>query len=186
MPTEPIRYAAFMRAINVGKRRVKMAELVRHVESLGFDDVQTLIASGNVAFTDPFGRSAEQVAEAFDTGVSELLGFDVVSVFRTADEVAAVVAAQPLGSPDDDDWSPDDVVHVSFLFGDPPPEAHERFAALSSADDRFAIVGRELYWRRRGKLTDSVVDAKTLARALGVEATARRLDTVAKMEALLR
>ncbi len=177
-----------MRAINVGKRRVKMDALRSHVDALGFTDAATLIASGNVAFTDPLGRSSTEVGEIFDSGLSKALGFDVVSALRTQDEVEAMIDARPFGSPGDPgtDWTDDDVVHVSFLLADPPPEAAERLALLESEVDRFCLVGREVFWRRRGKLTDSAIEPKVLSRAIGVESTARRLDTVVKMSPLLR
>ena len=47
------RYVAFLRAINVGGRRVKMHHLRELFESLGFSNVETFIASGNVIFDSP-------------------------------------------------------------------------------------------------------------------------------------
>jgi uncharacterized protein (DUF1697 family) len=44
------RYIALLRAINVGGHLVKMDALRRHFEELGFDPVETFIASGNVMF----------------------------------------------------------------------------------------------------------------------------------------
>lgn len=44
------RYVAFLRAINVGGRTVKMDRLREIFESLGLGDVETFIASGNVIF----------------------------------------------------------------------------------------------------------------------------------------
>ncbi len=54
------RYVAFLRAINVGGRTVAMRELTRIFERLGFSDVGTFIASGNVIFryAEPIGRGA--------------------------------------------------------------------------------------------------------------------------------
>ena len=72
-----------------------------HVEALGFTDAATLIASGNVAFTDPLGRSSSEVGAVFDSGISEALGFEVVSAIRTQAEVEAVIDARPFGSPGD-------------------------------------------------------------------------------------
>ncbi|MBI1730339.1 DUF1697 domain-containing protein [Candidatus Acetothermia bacterium] len=48
------RYAAFLRGINVGgKKIIKMAELREAVESLGFRNVRTILASGNLLFDAP-------------------------------------------------------------------------------------------------------------------------------------
>ena len=46
-----VRYVALLRGINVGgKTLIKMADLRACFEQLGFDDVSTYIASGNVLF----------------------------------------------------------------------------------------------------------------------------------------
>jgi len=45
------RYIAFLRGINLGKRRLLMSQLKALFEELGFDDVETFIASGNVVFS---------------------------------------------------------------------------------------------------------------------------------------
>ena len=53
-----MRYVAFLRAINVGGRVVKMDDLRRHFVSMGLSDVQTFIASGNVIFESPARSTA--------------------------------------------------------------------------------------------------------------------------------
>jgi len=45
------RYVALLAGINVGGRTIKMADLKALFESLGFTEVKTLLASGNVLFT---------------------------------------------------------------------------------------------------------------------------------------
>jgi hypothetical protein len=47
------RYVVFLRAINVGGRRIKMDHLRRLFEALGFFNVKTFTASGNVIFDSP-------------------------------------------------------------------------------------------------------------------------------------
>jgi hypothetical protein len=47
------RHVAFLRGINVGGRRVTMAQLCAAFEALGFAEVGTFLASGNVTFSTP-------------------------------------------------------------------------------------------------------------------------------------
>jgi len=54
------RYVAFLRGINLGKRRVKMEQLRRHFEGFGLENVATFIASGNVVFDSPRQDRAER------------------------------------------------------------------------------------------------------------------------------
>ena len=88
------RHAAFLRGVNLGKRTVKSAELKAAFEALGFTDVKTLLASGNVLFDAKAGKGLKQKIEA---GLKAAFGFDVPIVLRTLDELKALVAADPFG-----------------------------------------------------------------------------------------
>ncbi len=58
--------------------------------------------------------------------------------------------------------------------------------ALSNEDDRFRVHQRELYWLRRGRLSDSTIKDADLARALGkAQVTARNANTVRRLAAKL-
>jgi uncharacterized protein (DUF1697 family) len=72
------RLIAFLRAVNVGGRNVTMEQLRAHFSALGFTDVNTFIASGNVLFTsraekpaEPPEASAVERLKAFKTDIDE-------------------------------------------------------------------------------------------------------------------
>ena len=75
-------YIAFLRAINVGGRTVKMDRLRGLFEHLGYADVETFIASGNVIFQSPAEdtRALEQQIEAH---LAASLGYEVATFVRT-------------------------------------------------------------------------------------------------------
>jgi uncharacterized protein (DUF1697 family) len=83
-----MKYVAFLRAINVGGRVVKMEALRGHFEALGFADVDTFIASGNVIFES----AAEQasVKTTIEAHLRSSLGFEVATFVRTIAEVHEV------------------------------------------------------------------------------------------------
>jgi uncharacterized protein (DUF1697 family) len=70
------RYVAFLRAINVGGHIVKMDALRRHFASLGFDDVETFIASGNVIFQSR-STAAAALERRIEACLEERLGYEV-------------------------------------------------------------------------------------------------------------
>lgn len=109
------RYAAFLRGVNLGKRTVRSAELRAAFEALGFTDVKTLLASGNVLFDARPGKTLKDKIEA---GLKAQFGFEVGTVLRSADELAAMVAADPFGRAEGDDAK----LHV-MLFDAPVPAA---------------------------------------------------------------
>lgn len=104
-------YVAFLRGINLGNRRIKMAELRAAFESWGFANVQTLLASGNVVFeaeeVDPAALKA-----AVEAGIRSSFGFDAAAVIRTAAQIAALVAADPAKNVA---VTKDTKLHVTFL-----------------------------------------------------------------------
>ena len=88
------RYAAFLRGVNLGKRTVKSAELKLAFEALGYTNVKTLLASGNVLFD---ARPSKSVQQKIETGLEEKFGFRIRVVLRSLDELRAMVAADPYG-----------------------------------------------------------------------------------------
>ncbi len=86
MPT----YVAFLRAVNVGGRFVRMAELRRTLEDAGFDEVETHIQSGNVLVRSRH-RSTTTAARRMSGVLGEWAGFDIPCIVRTPDQVRALV-----------------------------------------------------------------------------------------------
>ena len=87
------RHVAFLGGINVGGHRVAMADLKRHVEELGFTDVSTYIASGNVVFSTRTTK-LEPLVEAH---LEAALGYAVPTFVRRDAEVVALAGASPFG-----------------------------------------------------------------------------------------
>ena len=85
-------YVAFLRAVNVGGRFVKMAELRSELEGAGFTDVETHIQSGNV-FVRSGRRSTGAVSTEMARVLGEWAGFDVPCVVRTPTQLRAALAA---------------------------------------------------------------------------------------------
>jgi uncharacterized protein (DUF1697 family) len=77
------RYVAFLRGMNLGGRRIKNDELRWHFEEMGFEDVATFRASGNVGFSSS-GREAEgKLGQRVEAELDERLGYDVPPPTRT-------------------------------------------------------------------------------------------------------
>ncbi|MFC4855677.1 DUF1697 domain-containing protein [Actinophytocola glycyrrhizae] len=90
-------YIALLRAINLAaRRRVAMADLRAWLTGLGYDDVRTLLQSGNAVFRTR--KKAASVRKEVEAVLEQGAGFHIDCVLRTADELRAVVAADPLGA----------------------------------------------------------------------------------------
>ena len=92
-------FVAFLRAVNVGKRQVKMAALRTELEANGFTEVTTFIASGNLRVETSM-RAAAKVEKELERVMEAWLGFDVPTMVRTPKQlVAAYDAGADLKSP---------------------------------------------------------------------------------------
>jgi uncharacterized protein (DUF1697 family) len=92
-----VQYLALLRGINVGgKNLVKMADLRAAVEAMGFTDVATYIASGNVLFRAP-RQKRDQLAARIESQLSRQFGTDVKVVLLTKAQLKGVIDGAPRG-----------------------------------------------------------------------------------------
>ncbi len=176
------RLIAFLRAINVGGHVVKMERLRALFAELGYQQVETFIASGNVIFAAPPEPPAalEQAIEAHLQGA---LGYEVTTFIRSDAELAVVAGRQPF--PADELALPGASLFVSFMKALPAAATQERVLALRNPVDDFAFHGREFYWLRRTREQESITDRPQFARAFGGEGlgTMRNITTVRRLAA---
>lgn len=93
-----MRAVALLRGINVGRaKRLAMADLRRVATSLGWTDVSTVLATGNLLFTSARGTSV-QLASALERALLSDLGLTTRVVVLSADQVATVIREQPFGA----------------------------------------------------------------------------------------
>jgi uncharacterized protein (DUF1697 family) len=142
MTQPPHRYVAFMRALNVGGRIVKMDHLRALFQELGFANVATYIASGNVIFDSP-ETDTGKLETTINDHLEKALGYAVGTYVRTPAELARVAVHRPFAAGDLD--APGHTLYVNFLPHELPAEAVERLLALRTEVDDFAVHGREMY-----------------------------------------
>jgi uncharacterized protein (DUF1697 family) len=177
-----VRYAALLRGINVGgNKMVPMADLRAMTAKLGFEDPKTLLQSGNLVFgakSQPTAR-LEQVLEA---ATKKTIGVECSYLLRTADEWAAIIAANPFAK-----FAKSNPAYLVVTFCREAPDAAAlktlRLEARGGED--FKAHGRELYlWYPDGQGTSKLAIALSKNK-LGTICTARNWNTVTKIRALL-
>lgn len=168
---------AFLRAINVGGRVVKMTTLASLFEELGFAEVATFIASGNVVFRSRATRAA--LESSIERRLQAALGYPVVTFVRSTAEVAAVAVCNPFARPIPEGGR----LFVGFLRSAPSAAARARVAALATPTDELRVRGRELYWLCATPSMQSILSGAVLEKALGAPATLRNVNTVRRLAA---
>jgi len=171
------KYITFLRAINVGGHTVKMDFLRQMFESLGFADVETFIASGNVIFESKAGN-AKTLEKKIETCLHEALGYEVATFIRTDAELAEIAAYKPFPQSQLDALA---ALNIGFLADPLDAAAKQKLVSLKTDIDDFHVHGRELYWLCKKKQSDSKISNVAIEKALGVKSTLRGVNTVKKL-----
>jgi uncharacterized protein (DUF1697 family) len=175
------RYIALLRGINVGGHVVKMERLRAVFSGLGFTEVETFIASGNVIFSSP-ERDSATLERRVEVALAKALGYEVATFIRTPAELEAIATHRPFGVEPEAGAG---TIYIMFLARPLGPPARKQIAALATPSDDFACQGREVYWCRRGNLLDSTVSGAAMGKALGGTTTMRNRNTIVRLAARL-
>jgi uncharacterized protein (DUF1697 family) len=173
------RYVAFLRGMNLGGRRIKNEELRSEFEALGFEDVATFRASGNVIFRSS-GGSEPALTKKIEAGLGDALGYEVPVFLRGCPEVAAIAAAEPFDAKLV--AASKGKLQVTFLKKKSSAAARAKVESLSTDADRLVLADRELYWLPSGGISESALDLKAIDAALG-SGTMRTMGTVEQIAA---
>ena len=171
------KYIAFLRAINVGGHTVKMDHLRQIFESLGFSNVETFIASGNVIFNVK-SKDAGTLERTIEQKLKEALGFEVATFLRTDKELADIADYKPFKPAQLDSAV---AFNVAFLSEPLDDKSKKSLMALKTDIDDFHVHGREIYWLCLKKQSESKFSNAVLEKTLGRKATLRGLNTVRKL-----
>lgn len=176
------RYVAFLRGMNLGKRRIKNEELRKHFEAMGLEEVATFRASGNVIFATPKPEAEAKLAARVEAELDSRLGYDAPVFLRSEKEMAAIAAQAPF--PAAKVKKSKGKLQVSLLKKKPSAAARKKVLALASDEDLLALEGRELYWLPSGGLLESDLDLKAIEKLLGAD-TRRTMGTIEQIAAKL-
>lgn len=167
-------YVSMLRAVNVGgTSRIKMHALQRVYESMGFTDVRTLLASGNVVFRSRL-KDRTQLVKRIMQEIERQLGLEVEVILRTLPELASIVDRGPVLSSRAD---PSKLV-VMFLADVPAASAQAALLKWHKGPEMVELRGPEIYLYYpngigRSKLSNAVLENK-----LDTAGTARNWNTL--------
>jgi uncharacterized protein (DUF1697 family) len=166
-------WVALLRGINLGKaRRVAMADLRALLEGLGYDEVRTLLQSGNAVFTA--AGSATKLETAIERQIEQELGLRVTVMVRSAARLRTIVDDNPFAVPDADPKQ----LHVVFLSAPPPKQQVSSLDPDDYAPDEFAVGDRVIYLR----LPNGVAGSRfPWDRSFAVDTTMRNWNTTTKL-----
>jgi uncharacterized protein (DUF1697 family) len=156
-----VRYAAFLRAVNLGKnRRVTNDRLKALFEEAGAEDVSPFRTSGNVVF-----EASRDTARGLEKHLEKALGHEMVIFLRSTKEVKEIAAAEPF--PAKDVNRSKGKLQVVLFDRKPTAAVRKKALALATDQDRLAFGTRELFWLPSGGYMEAELDRKELDELVG-------------------
>ena len=172
------RYVAFLRGINLGKRRLEMSRLRDVFDALGFDDVDTFIASGNVLFSTR-ERNTRTLEARIAAHLAQKLGYDVDTFVRTLEHVEAIARSTPFP-----EASESCTVTVAFMHDELDARAAALLAGIETETDAFIVKSTEYFWMCTTRTSDSRIWTLPEVKALKLpSATMRNMTSIRKLAA---
>ena len=175
-----IRYIAFLRAINVGGHNVKMEQLRALFEAMGFSNVETFIASGNVIFESDNPEVSGLLEKKIEKELQQALGYAVATFLRTPAELAELAEYQAFPA---DSLDAMQALNVAILAHAPSEAGTQKLMALKTDIDDFQVYKQAIYWLCKKKQSESTFSNTVLEKALGQQSTLRGIQTIRKMAA---
>jgi uncharacterized protein (DUF1697 family) len=170
-----VKYAAFLRGINVGNIRIKMSDLKSVFERVGCTDVTTFLQSGNVVFNSPDGITA--LKQKLEEELTRSFHYEAYVLLYPHDTLANVLEHYP--------FERVDAQHAYALF----VESATVFEELKTLVE---VVGEErpdiafgeqvIYWRTpKGHSVDTPFSKLLVKAKYKSSTTMRNINTLEKM-----
>ncbi|GGD69664.1 DUF1697 domain-containing protein [Croceicoccus mobilis] len=171
------RYAAFFASMNVGGNRLKMTELRDALEREELEDVETVVASGNVLFTFD-ERPSDGLSEMLAFIVNDRFGFPTFAAVRSKEEVRAAIMDNPFHGEGDDKF-----VHTLFLDREADPDQFKVMMAAyeGRGPERVALGDRCLYADYGEGVADSKLTKAFIERKLDRQCTGRNMSSLKRI-----
>ena len=177
-----MKYIALLRGINVGgNKKVPMAILRETLEALGYQNVKTLLNSGNVVFESD-EKTIDVLAKTIEKKLEEVFNVHIPTILRTYDNIQKLIESDPFKNIL---VTPQTRLYITFLASKPssnlpiPYKSPEKdFIILQVTDTE--IISVLTLSEKRG-----TVDAMSiLEKEFGKQITTRNWNTVVKISKL--
>jgi uncharacterized protein (DUF1697 family) len=175
------RLIALLRAVNVGGRKLPMAELRDLCAELGWKEVETYIQSGNVVFSA--AGEAGGIERSLEKAILDRFGMDVPVMVRTAAEWAGYAAANPFP-----EAARDEPNRLLLMVSKRPPaaDAAERLMERARVGEAVKAAGGALWFHFGQGVGTSKLTPAAIDRAAGSPSTGRNWRTVLKLGEMAR
>lgn len=166
---------------------IKMEELRAMFDALRFGNVKSYINSGNIAFdcvSSPHvskGSTPEiTLSDQIEAAIRKTFGKTVSVMVREQRHIETILEGNPFA----DQFESHKEMHVLFLKEEMPADKQQQLLANQTNDERFAVLGREIYCHLKLGVADSLLGKGLIEKKLNLAVTARNWRTVQKLSEL--
>lgn len=197
-----MRYIALLRGINVGgNTMIKMEELRAMFEALNFGNIVSYINSGNLAFDvadalqklaqnkgggvrSPHGSTGSayesSLVTTIESAIEKTFAKSISVMVREQSYISDVLESNPFAG----EFESHKEMHVLFLQAEMPGDKVQQLLERQTPDERFAVIGREIYCHLKTGVADSLLGKGFIDKRLKVAVTGRNWRTVEKLASL--
>jgi len=172
---------ALLRAINVGGIKVAMADLRALAADLGFQDIRTLLNSGNLVFRS-HGKAGPNLEKLLEAEFVKRTASQTEFFVRTAEEWKTIIARNPMS--DEARRDPGHLL-VVVLKRAPSEQEVEALRAAIVGPEIVQADGKQAYIFYPAGVGQSKLTAKLIEKKLGTPGTGRNWNTVLKLGAMV-
>jgi uncharacterized protein (DUF1697 family) len=154
-----------------------MSHLKKLFESLGFSNVETFIASGNVIFSTS-SKNVRALEKKIESMLLEELGYEVATFLRTETELREIANYKPFAAADLEGAV---ALNIALLGDKLDEDSANKIVALRTDVDELHVQGREIYWLCRKRQSESTIPNALFNKTIRRPATVRGLNTIKMM-----
>lgn len=166
------KYIAFLRGINVGNIRIKMPDLKKAFENMGFQNPVTYLQTGNVVFESEKGIS--EIKVILEKGLTETFHYQAFVLLYDFYVLDEIVAKYP--------FEKDESNHAYVIFVESEAVFEELATIAETVDEEIARGNAVLYWKvPKGESLNTPFSKITARAKYKSSTTVRNINTLEKM-----
>lgn len=172
------KYIAFLRGINVGgHHKVPMAELKKEFEQLGFENISTILNSGNIIF-DAIAENTDSIENIISAHLEKHFDFHIPTIVRTSETINELYLTQPFQKTT---LNKDMRLYISFLKSDTKSDLK---LPWTSEDGSYKIIGKrdkDILSNLDLAISQTPKAMEALEKHFGKDITTRNWNTIEKI-----
>lgn len=169
------KYTAFLRGINVGKIRIKMADLRAAFENMNCEEVKTFLQSGNVVFNSDKNRT--ELKSILEKGLAETFNYEAYVLLYKYEELSSFISNYPMER--EEGWH----AYIVFVEGNSVfAELKNMAKEMGEEKNRMGIGDGIIYWKvKKGQSLETPFSKLLAKKKYKSCTTVRNLNTLERM-----